>query len=970
MALPSPEDEELIGRYYTFSNEDLRLIRRLREEENRLGFAVQLCYWRYPGRKWEVNEKVPSHILNYIAEQIDVDPHRLVFYASIRQETRRDHLMSLRRSFGYRTFTPRLRAEMTPWLLEVALTNDHGFVIMKALVEELRLRRIILPAIVSLEKLVWQVREQARTVFYERLTEGLRQEQLGQLKAVLRIQPDSAKTYLSWLREPPGDATARHLLEIINRLVFIRWIGLNPDVLQHVNRNRLLQLVHEAERWDAWYFERWENDLRLYGTLVAVLLDLSTVLTDQALDMYDRLVGTLFNRGENKHKRLFQKDGPTINRFMWQYVQIGKALILARLHQTDPYQAIENLISWEDFIRSIEEAEALLRPEDFDFLALLGNHYSSVRQYSRTFWQSFEFHGNEDTRSLRSAIRLIRQLDERQLSAVPYSAPTDFVNQRWEPYVITIKGIQRNFYELCVMSELRNRLRAGDVWVEGSRQYQNWEAYWLPLDRWQAIKDDNAIPLPVETDFYLYREQRRELLHQQFRIVNDLAAQNLLSEVRLEKGKFRFSNQVAAIPSNMKRISDYIYDQLPSIKITDLLAEVEATTHFCRAFTHLQSGEKTDDILTLLTTILGEAINLGPEKMALSSPHTSYKRLVWIHSWFLRTTTYQEALAVLVNYQLQLPLASYWGGGMSSSSDGQFYPVGGVRSAQARRNPHYGREPGVKLYTHTSDLKQAFHVDVISPSVHEAPYALNGLLYHESDLNIREHHTDTGGYTDHIFAMFYLQGYRFAPRLRPFNDQRLFTPGPTTDYPALASFIAVRNNFSLMEQQWDEILRLATSVRLGTVTASLALQRLSSYARQNRLAQALREVGRIEKTLFLLDWLQDPALRLRTQLRLSHGELQNGLNRAVFIHRLGRIRDRDYERQRYRASGLTLVTAAITLWNTVHLWHIVQRLRNDGMEITDEHLRHLSPAQWDHITLTGDYLWDAHLKTNLVNLRS
>jgi hypothetical protein len=163
MALPSLEDEALIGRYYTFSNEDLRLIRRLREEENRLGFAVQLCYWRYPGRKWEVNEAVPSHILNYIAEQIDADPHRLAFYASIRQETRRDHLMSLRRSFGYRTFTPRLRAEMTPWLLEVALTNDHGLVIMKALVEELRLRRIILPAVVSLEKLVWQVREQART---------------------------------------------------------------------------------------------------------------------------------------------------------------------------------------------------------------------------------------------------------------------------------------------------------------------------------------------------------------------------------------------------------------------------------------------------------------------------------------------------------------------------------------------------------------------------------------------------------------------------------------------------------------------------------------------------------------------------------------------------------------------------------------------------------------------------------------
>jgi Tn3 transposase DDE domain len=117
---------------------------------------------------------------------------------------------------------------------------------------------------------------------------------------------------------------------------------------------------------------------------------------------------------------------------------------------------------------------------------------------------------------------------------------------------------------------------------------------------------------------------------------------------------------------------------------------------------------------------------------------------------------------------------------------------------------------------------------------------------------------------------------------------------------------------------WDEILRLATSIKQGTVTASLMLRKLGSYPRQNGLAVALRELGRIERTLFILDWLQSVELRRRVHMGLNKGEARNALARAVFFYRLGEIRDRSFEQQQYRASGLTLATAAIALWNTVY----------------------------------------------------
>lgn len=164
-------------------------------------------------------------------------------------------------------------------------------------------------------------------------------------------------------------------------------------------------------------------------------------------------------------------------------------------------------------------------------------------------------------------------------------------------------------------------------------------------------------------------------------------------------------------------------------------------------------------------------------------------------------------------------------------------------------------------------------------------------------------------------------------------------------------------NVKHIKSHWDEILSLAASIKHGTVTASLILRKLGSYPRQNGLAMALREIGRIERTLFTLDWLQNVELRRRVNAGLNKGEAKNTLARAVFFNQLGEMRDRSFENQRYRASGLNLVIAAIVLWNTVYLERVIQHLKDDGQTVNESLLKHLSPLGWEHINLTGDYVW-------------
>ncbi len=171
----------------------------------------------------------------------------------------------------------------------------------------------------------------------------------------------------------------------------------------------------------------------------------------------------------------------------------------------------------------------------------------------------------------------------------------------------------------------------------------------------------------------------------------------------------------------------------------------------------------------------------------------------------------------------------------------------------------------------------------------DSTYVLDGLLYHESDLRIEEHYTDTAGFTDHVFGLMHLLGFRFAPRIRDLGDTKLFIPKGDAAYDALKPMISSdRLNIKQIRAHWDEILRFATSIKQGTVTASLMLRKLGSYPRQNGLAVALRELGRIERTLFILDWLQSVELRRRVQAGLNKGEARNALAQGGVLQPTGR----------------------------------------------------------------------------------
>jgi TnpA family transposase len=161
----------------------------------------------------------------------------------------------------------------------------------------------------------------------------------------------------------------------------------------------------------------------------------------------------------------------------------------------------------------------------------------------------------------------------------------------------------------------------------------------------------------------------------------------------------------------------------------------------------------------------------------------------------------------------------------------------------------------------------------------------------------------------------------------------------------------------LIVRNWPDVLRLSASAATNAIKPSQALKRLSSYPRQNELALALREIGRVERSLFMLNWLMDAELQHRVQMGLNKGEAHHALKRAIAFNRRGEIRDRSSEGQHYRIAGMNLIAAIIIYWNTKKLGEIVQSRAAAGNAPDPGLLRHVSPLGWEHINLTGEYRW-------------
>ncbi len=957
---PSKITEWDLATYYTFSNYDLEVINRHRRKHNRLGFAVQLCLLRYPGWSLSDIKEVSPLILSYIAKQLDIDPESFALYAQ-RGPTRREHLEEIRQEYGYKNFSLSEYRYLSRYLFHRAIENGNSVLLIRQSIEELRKRKIILPGMTTIERVVWEARNRAEQWIFNSINDGLSPKQEQQLDSLLEPTMDNGKTPLAWLKEYPGTSSPDTFLKVIERLEYIRKLDLKVNT-HDIPPNRFRQLSRLGARYEPYAFRRFLSNKR-YSVLVTYILDLSQDLIDQAIDIHDKQIVSLQNKGRKAQEEIQKQNGKTVNEKLIHFTNLGTALIKAKNENLDPFETIESIMSWEKVIQSVEEAKELSRPPNYDYLDLLEQRFFYLRKYTPTLLKSIEFRSTTAAKPIIKALDTINDMNETGKRKIPEGSPVDFVPKRWEKHVYDEDGaINRHYYEMAALTELKNHIRSGDISVVGSRQHKDIEDYFVTKQEWHT-DCTKGIKLAVPISAGNYLTERETSLNQRLEWLSKNNKE--LDGINLDKGRLHIKRLEKDVPEEAREFSLSLYAMLPRIKLPDLLMEVSNWTNFDEQFIHASTGRIPDkeEKRILLATIMAMGTNIGLTKMAESTPDISYRQMANTSQWRMYEDAMNRAQAQLVNFHHKRALSSYWGTGTTSSSDGMRVQVG-VSSLHAEANPHYGTGKGATIYRFTSDQFSTFYNKVINTNARDAVHVIDGLLHHESDLNIEEHYTDTAGYTDQIFGLTHLLGFRFAPRLRDISDSKLFSMNPPSDFPKLQTLIRGKVDRKVIHDNYDDVLRLAHSIQTGKVSGALIMGKLGSYARQNKVAKALREMGRIEKTIFLMDYIADASMRRRIQKGLNKGEAMNALARAIFFGKHGELREKALQDQLQRASALNIIINAICVWNTVYLEKAVTVLRQKG-EMKEELLNHISPLGWEHINFLGEYRFESKNSTTV-----
>ncbi|WP_415838254.1 DUF4158 domain-containing protein, partial [Polaromonas hydrogenivorans] len=381
LALPEAKDELI--RHYTLSETDLSIIGQHRGSANRLGFAVQLCYLRFPGMVLGVDEPPFAPLLRMVAAQLKVPLESWDEYGQ-REQTRREHLVELQAMFGFKSFTMSDYKREVHKLTELALQTDKGIVLASALVENLRRQSIILPVINAIERASAEAITRANRHIYTALTDPLSAVHRHRLDELLQRKEGSKGTWLAWLRQSPAKPNSRHMLEHIERLKAWQALDLPQGIERLLHQNRLLKIAREGGQMTPADLARFEVQRR-YATLVALAIEGMATVTDEIIDLHDRIIGKLFNAAKNKHQQQFQASGKAINDKVRLYGRVGQALLEAKQSGADPFAAIESVLSWDAFTASVGEAQKLAQPAQFDFLHRIGESYATLRRYAPQF---------------------------------------------------------------------------------------------------------------------------------------------------------------------------------------------------------------------------------------------------------------------------------------------------------------------------------------------------------------------------------------------------------------------------------------------------------------------------------------------------------------------------------------------------------------------------------------------------------
>ncbi|MCP4303451.1 MAG: Tn3 family transposase [bacterium] len=931
---------------FTLSAEDLDFVMARRDRSGRVLAGLQIGALRLMGLIPEGLEAAPAEVISFVADQVGVDPGEFVGF-DVDRVTRWRSRASVETHLGFRQADSGDLKRLSDWLGDRAVEHDQPWALYRSGCSWLRSEKVIRVGSSVLERAVMAARQRATERTYMVLASQLDHDARNTLDRLLAVTDGETKCVLTVLRRSPTGRVAAQIGCLVDRLEVLRSVGGDRFDMSGLNPNRVRFLAGLGRRMSPSAIARLAPERR-YQILVATVVDATTRTIDQILDLFDTAVTAAIRPPEDRAGGTVDRQRSTV-RVADAFSVICELVLDSDVADVDLRAAILAAVTASELAELGTEA-ADLAASGTGFDAVMARRYRTARQFGPKVLEALTFDGPSTSSELLDAICVLNNLNRTGARVVPVDTPVGFVRGRFKHTLYRPDGsIDRHCWELALLTEIRGALRGGDLWVKGSDRYQNPARFLLPEDRWGRDRQDHSVETGIGTDATERLSNLGEVINRHLAAVDE--ALDAESIVRIENDRLVVTPLPAEdTPASVDALRSGLEALIPEVDLVDVLVEVNAWCGYLDELTHASGAVRAqrNHQARLMAALVAEGCNIGVAPMARASEFARTE-LAWTKQWHLRTETIRAANNRIVNHQADQPITQIWGAGTLSSSDGQRFPMIKT-SPRARSLRRYFTSTGATIYTWTSDQHSQYGTRVIPTTVREATDVLDAIFDNETNLDIEEHTTDTAGYTDLVFGLFDLCGLRFSPRIRDLADQRLWRfPATPVGTPA-AGLLKHRVNIDRIVNRFDDMCRVAATIRSGHVPASVLIARLQGSSRTNELTKAIQEYGRIIKTISILRYLHDPDHRRRVGRQLNKGESLHGLRGKIHFGNESVIQTPDPDQQDLQAESLTLLTNAIICWNTIYLQHALSSLDTDP-----EALTHIAPTSYSHINLYGRY---------------